>query len=53
MYCLLEDDRLITSINIANDRLLKVDSYSKKAFVIIDVRPTASLVTLDTMAVAF
>ncbi|TQV68338.1 hypothetical protein [Denitrobaculum tricleocarpae] len=53
MFCLLEDDDLVTSIDVSNDRLLTEEDHSKQAIVIVDVQPVALSVTLKNLAIAF
>lgn len=52
MYCLLEDDGLVTRVDVSNDRLLTVPDHSKDAIVLIDVHPVASSVTLSNIGIA-
>ncbi len=52
MFCLLEDDRLVTRVDVANDRLLTEPDHSRKAIVLIDVHPVASRVTFANIGIA-
>ncbi|MFZ5836322.1 MAG: hypothetical protein ACOY2B_13215 [Pseudomonadota bacterium] len=52
VFCLLEDDKLITRVEVSNDKLLTVDERSREALVIIRVRPIAFRVTLANIGIA-
>lgn len=52
VFCLLEDDRLITRVTISNDRLLTIDEGDRKILAIIQVRPIAFLVTPANISIA-
>jgi len=52
VFCLLENDRLITRVEISNDKLLTVDAHSREALVIIRVRPIAFRVSMANLGIA-
>ena len=52
MFCLLEDDRLVTRIDVTNDRLLTVSSHSRETLVLIEVHPVASTVTMANIGIS-
>ena len=52
MFCLLEDDRLVTRVDITNDRLLTVPDHSRDAIVVINVHPVASTVTMANIGIS-
>lgn len=52
IFCLLENDELVTRIDITNDRLLTVENHSKHCLAVIEVHPVASRVTMDNMSIA-
>jgi hypothetical protein len=52
MFSLLEDDKLVTRVEVANDRLLTESDQSRNAIVLIDVHPVASTVTLANIGIS-
>lgn len=52
MFCLLEDDRLVTRVDITNDRLLTVPDHSRDVIVVIKVHPVASTVTMANIGIS-
>ncbi len=52
VFCLLENDRLITRVEVSNDKLLTEKESSREALVIIRVRPIAFKVTLANIGIA-
>jgi hypothetical protein len=52
LYCLLDDDSLITKITVTNGRLLTLPEGSKQALVLINVHPVAHAVTTANLSVA-
>ena len=52
VFCLLKDDRLITRVEVSNDRFLTIDEHSREALVIIRVRPIAFRVTMANLGIA-
>ena len=52
MFCLLEDDRLVTRIDVTNDRLLTEPDHSRNAIVLINVHPVASTVTMANIGIS-
>jgi hypothetical protein len=52
LFCLLQDDRLVTRVDVANDRLLTVPEHSQEALVIIRVQPVAFRVTTGNLAIS-
>jgi hypothetical protein len=53
VFCLLDDDRLVTRVDVSNDRLFSVPENSCEALVVIRVRPVAFKVTLANIGIAF
>jgi len=51
LYCLLEDDRLVTRVDVRNDRLLTVSDHSRDTIVLIHVHPVASKVNMANIAI--
>ena len=41
IFCLLEDDKLVTSVTVSNDRLLSLPDDSNDVLVVLRVRPLA------------
>ena len=52
VFCLCEDDRLITDVRVTNNRLLSVDDKSRQTLVVIDVRPVAFRVTFANIGIS-
>lgn len=52
MFCLLENDSLVTRVDVSNDRLLTVPDGSRHSIVIIDVHPVASTVTTANIGIS-
>jgi hypothetical protein len=52
VFCLLEDDKLITSITVTKDRLLTMEDGSNDVLVVVRVRPSAFRVTFANIALA-
>jgi hypothetical protein len=52
VYCLLEDDRLVTSVKVENERLLDVPPGDRDALVIIRVRPTIYMQNTVSLSIA-
>ena len=52
VFCLLEDDRLVTRIDVTNDRLLSVPENSRETIVLVDVRPVAHIVTSANIGIS-
>jgi hypothetical protein len=51
-FCLLEDDKLVTRVNVTNDRLLSARPMSQEALVLIRVQPLAFRVTTANIDIA-
>ena len=51
LFCLLDDDRLVTRIDVANDRRLDVPPNSRECTAIIRVQPVAFRVTLQNLGI--
>ncbi len=49
VYCLLDDDKLVTRVNVTNDRLLSVQEHDRKALAIINVKIVPAKVTIDNI----
>ena len=52
VYCLMDDDKLVSRLNIKVDRLLTVDNYSNNAFVVINIKITAGRGLTCNMGIA-
>ncbi len=52
MFCLLEDDHLVTRIDVTNDRLLTVPDHSRDVIVLINVHPVAFTVTTANIGIS-
>jgi hypothetical protein len=52
LFCLLEDDRLVTRVDVRNDRLLTEERDSNNAIVLITVHPVASTVTMANLGIS-
>ena len=46
LFCLLEDDKLVSAFSVTTDRLLEADAHEQDALVMIHVRVTAVRVTM-------
>lgn len=51
VFCLLEDDCLITEVKVSNDRLLTEDNNSRNSLVIIRVHVTAFKMTMANIGI--
>lgn len=51
-YCLLQDDRLVTRVDVSNDRLLTAPEHSQQALVMIRVQPVALRTTFANLGIA-
>ena len=52
VFCLLEDDKLVTRIDVSNDRLLSVADNSMDMIVLVDVHPVAFSVTMANIGIS-
>jgi hypothetical protein len=52
LFCLLEDDKLVSSFLVTTDRLLEPGPLDAKALIVIHVNVRASVLTLDNINVA-
>jgi len=52
VFCLLADDRLVTRVEVSNDKFLSEPENSREALVIIRVRPIAFIVNLANLGIA-
>ena len=52
VFCLLENDRLITRVEVSNDKLLTQAEHSRKTLIIIRVHPIAFRVTMANLGIA-
>ena len=52
MFCLLENDDLVTRLEVTNDRLLTVPDHSRDSMVLIDVHPVAFKVTFANIGIS-
>lgn len=52
LFCLLEDDRLVTRLDIRNDRLLGLASGDRTTLVVIRVQPVAFEVGMHNLSIA-
>lgn len=52
VFCLLENDCLVTRIDVTNDRLLTELDGSKKVIVLIEVHPVAFTVTMANIGIS-
>jgi hypothetical protein len=52
VFCLLEDDKLVTSVAVSNDRLLSVPDGSNDVLVVLRVHPIAFRATFANVALA-
>lgn len=50
VYCLLDDDSLVTRLDISNDRLLTLELGSREAMAIVRVRPVPQPATLNNLS---
>jgi hypothetical protein len=52
VFCLLEDDKLVTSVAVSNDRLLSLPDGSNDVLVVVRIRPVAFRTTWANMGIA-
>jgi hypothetical protein len=52
VFCLLEDDKLVTSVAVSNDRLLSLPDGSNDVLVVLRVHPIAFRGTMANLALA-
>jgi hypothetical protein len=52
VFCLLEDDKLVTSVAVSNDRLLSIPDGSNDVLVVLRVHPIAFRATIANLALA-
>ena len=52
VFCLLEDDKLVTAVSVSNDRLLSVPDGSNEVLVVLRVRPLAFRATFANLSLA-
>jgi hypothetical protein len=52
VFCLLEDDKLVTSVAVSNDRLLSIPDGSNEVLVVLRVHPTVFRATQANAALA-
>jgi hypothetical protein len=52
LFCLLEDDRLVTRVEVSNDRLLTELPGSRRTLVLIRVQPHVAKLTMANLEVA-
>lgn len=52
VFCLLDDDRLVTRVDVSNDRLLSISERSRETLVLIRVQPVAFRVTTANLGIA-
>lgn len=51
VFCLLDDDRLVTRLTVSNDRLLTTKECSREIIALIQVRPIAFRVTFANISI--
>jgi hypothetical protein len=52
VFCLLEDDKLVTSVAVSNDRLLSIPDGSNEVLVVLRVHPIAFRATTANVALS-
>ena len=52
VFCLLEDDKLVTAVTVANDRLLTAPDGSNDVLIVLRVHPVAFRATWATVGIA-
>jgi hypothetical protein len=52
VFCLLEDDKLVTSVRVSNDRLLSLPDGSNDVLVVMRAHPLAFRATFANVALA-